>query len=473
VNIVERVGAGLKAFSMVFTSGSRGWYSMTLGRTKYNYSGDVGDGTGNAILMSVIGWVCRTFPEAPIRVSRINSQGEIVPLPNHPLKKLLDTPNKFYSGEMLWRATLYDWQFGDAYWLKIRNAVNGRPVELWWIPRELIKAKWPDDGSEFISHYEYTPEGQVIEIPFEDIVHLRYGFDPKNMREGYSPVKALYRELFIDDESANYTASMVRNVGVPPVILAPKWDKDGNGPKMDQAAAEEVKSKFHALTTGDNRGSVMVMRGATEVTTLGFNPEQMNLRELRKVTEERVTSMYGIPAVVVGLGAGLDRSTFANFAEAREAAYESNIIPTQRLFIGELRTQLLPDFGDVETLAIDFDLSQVRVLQEDQNALHARALADLNGGGITLNEFREVVGLEPLDGEVGDVLYIPSGVTPTDPEEILAEPEPVSVVTELPPGETQDESGGRQLPPPSKMLPLRRRRAPVESSSPPGATAHS
>jgi hypothetical protein len=34
-------------------------------------------------------------------------------------------------------------------------------------------------------------------------------------------------------------------------------------------------------------------------------------------------------------------------SEMREQAYESNIIPTQRLMAAELRTQLLPDFGDV------------------------------------------------------------------------------------------------------------------------------
>jgi hypothetical protein len=56
--------------------------------------------------------------------------------------------------------------------------------------------------------------------------------------------------------------------------------------------------------------------------------------------------VLGIPAVVVGLGAGLERSTFTNMAEAREAAYESGLIPAQKILGEDIRFQLLPLFGD-------------------------------------------------------------------------------------------------------------------------------
>jgi hypothetical protein len=61
----------------------------------------------------------------------------------------------------------------------------------------------------------------------------------------------------------------------------------------------------------------------------------------------------------------------------REQAYESCLIPMQRLIVAELQMQLVPDFGDPARLRVQFDLSQVRVLQDDQNALHERASDDL------------------------------------------------------------------------------------------------
>jgi hypothetical protein len=125
--------------------------------------------------------------------------------------------------------------------------------------------------------------------------------------------------------------------------------------------------------------------------------------------------------VVVGLGAGLDRSTFANYSEAREAAYESNIIPTQRLLVGELRTQLQPDFDPQRKLVLAFDLSTVRVLQADEQALHERTRLDLLAGVVTVDEAREALGLDALEGGQGAVLYVPSSVAPTDPAELLVQ----------------------------------------------------
>jgi HK97 family phage portal protein len=456
VNVFGRVNAAFKATAMVFSRQTRSFF-MLLGRTRYDYAREVGTGRGNAALMAVVLWVCRTFPEAPIRILTQGRDGKDQPLPNHLLKQLLDKPNTFYSGRLLWASTIADWMLsGNAYWWKRRSGA-GRVVELWWIPSTMIEPRWPDDGSVYISHYDYTPDAVPIRYRPEDVVHFRYGFlDPLNIRKGFSPVTALLRELFTDDEAANYTASMLRNLGVPPVVVQPRPDKDGHYPKLSEDDLEAAKAKFQERVTGDQRGSAVFMRGGTEVTTLGFNPRDMDVKALRRVPEERISAIFGTPAVVVGLGAGLDRSTFANFAEAREAAYESNVIPTQQSMASELQTQLLPDFGDPTRLRIDFDLSQVRVLQDDQNDLWKRVGEALSAGRISLGRYWELLGLEPEAGVDGDTWYIPSTVTLTPGGDLLALPEPAPVA--LPPG-TQPPA----LPAP-KGLPLRLVKASVPSA---------
>jgi HK97 family phage portal protein len=435
MNPLKRFGAAAKAFAMTFVSGSGRWWWSTLGRTRFDYAREVGTGRGNAAVMACVLWFCRTFPEAPLRVSTLDRKGQPQPDEQHPLKQLLDTPNPYYSGELLWYGTLADWMLtGNAYWLKVRSGA-GRVIELWWVPSTMIEPKWPDDGSAYLSHYDYTPNAKPIAYDPKDVVHFRYGLDPQNTRKGLSPLASLFREVFTDDEAANYTASMLRNVGVPPVVISPELDKDGNGPKMDQAGADEVKGRFQDLSTGDERGKAIVMRGATKITTLGFKPSDMDTKSSRRIPEERISAIFGTPAVVVGLGAGLDRSTFANFSEAREAAYESNVIPSQRLLAGELRTQLLPDFGDRARLKIDFDLSEVRVLQTDQNALHLRAREDLKAGLLSRNQALEVIGEEPDPS--GDVIYVPIGVTVTPADALTEQPLPAPApdpAAALPPG---------------------------------------
>ena len=227
--------------------------------------------------------------------------------------------------------------------------------------------------------------------------------------------RSLLREIYVDEEAQRFTAAILGNLGVPGVVISPENELSPEG-------AQQTKEKFRETFSGSRRGDVLVTRGKTSVSVLSFSPQQMNLKELRRLPEERVTAVLGIPAIVVGLGAGLDRSTFANFEEARQAAYESNVLPTQRLLGAEIQTQLLPDFGDATQLRVDFDLGQVRVLQPDQDALWRRLDVGVKGGWVTVNEARSQVALEPLPD--GDVLYVSVASTPTDPAQLLLVPEP-------------------------------------------------
>lgn len=432
-----RAGKAIKAFAMRWSTRAA-WYTMNLGSTVINYAGLVGNGRGNAIVMAVVGWTCRTYPEAGLRVSRLVGDS-YEPVLGHDLVRLLMRPNPFYASRLLWMATVADWMLtGNGYWLKIRSRA-GLVVQLWWVPSTMIEPKWPPDGSAFLTHYEYNPNGVPIRVSPDDVVHFRYGLDPANMRKGLSPLAAIVREVYTDDEAANWTASLFRNMGVPGVILSPAGEAGNQG--IDADAARQVKAQYSQDFGGDNRGSVMVMLGATKVDVVSFSPEQMLMKDLRRLPEERVTAIFGTPAVVVGLGAGLDRSTYANFAEAREAAYESNIIPTQALFAEELETQLLPDFEAVvidqpEQWRIDHDLSQVRVLREDQDKLTQRVLAQLTSGAISLDEARMKLGDQELEGGKGAVYYVPSTVTVT-PVADIGKPEPLA----LPAGETARQNG--------------------------------
>jgi HK97 family phage portal protein len=386
-------------FTMVFSRQSWApWGTTSLAR--FDYAGAVGDGRGNSIVIAVVNWVCRNFPEAPLEVVQAKSDGTDEVVRGHALAALLEKPNPFYSGTLLWQATLADWLTdGNGYWLKVR-AGSRTPVQLWWVPASLMTPKWPDDGSAFLSHYEYNPNGQPVRIDAADVVHFRNGIDPLNIRKGLSPLRALLREIYSDEEGAAYTASILRNMGVPGVIIAPVA-----GSTMTAEQAEMCKVLFMQRFTGENRGMPMVPGAPVDVSILSFSPEQMNLRSVRQIPEERISGVFGVAAIVAGLGAGLERGTFANFREAREASYEENIIPSQRLFAADLTTQLLPDFGATTSVRLRFNLRAVRVLQDDQNALMTRAGDGFMKGILTRGEARTLVGqpAEPTD----DVFALP------------------------------------------------------------------
>ena len=392
--LMSAFGSGLRKMrTMIFRTGRR-W--VWLPNSRRDYHSSVGDGTGSSTVTAPLYWVARTFPEAPPMLWQTPETGQEEQVRDHPLLRLLERPNRFYTGVEMWMATVIEYYVdGNAYWIKRRDRM-GLPAELWWTPSWLIEPK--GDEKTLITHYEYTPGTEGLEIDVRDVVHFRFGVDPDNPLIGRAPLKSVLREVFTDDEAAQFTASLLTNMGVPGLMVSPE-----KGVSISDEEASQAKSDLLSKFTGDKRGEPIVMTGATKIEQFGFSPEQLMLRELRRIPEERVTAVMGVPAIVAGLGAGLDRSTFTNMAEAREAAYESGIIPVQRILAEVIRWQLLNEWAaDPFKWRFGFDLTKVRVLQEDLYRLVQRHAIGLREGAEMVSEFRRSLGL-PVDDERDNV----------------------------------------------------------------------
>ena len=376
-------------FTMRFPrSGFARWF---LPRTRFNFTKEVGEGLGSSVVMAPLLWIMRTFPEAPMVLIRDEET-----IRDHEMLDLIRRPNEYYSGHLLNMGTIISFIVnGNAYWL-IETDRNLKPSRLWYTPHQLIKPVWPQDGSEFISHYEYSPNGTPEPIPRENVVHFRYGLDPDNTRKGLSPLGTLLREVFTDDEAANFSAALLRNMGVPGLIVGPDWGKAGAGSAISETDKIDAKEYIKQNTTGDKRGEPLVFTAPTKVQQFGFSPKDLDLGQLRRIPEERVTACLGIPSAVVGFGSGLAQTKVgATMKELREMAFESGIIPLQRLFSEEIATQLLPHYEpDPRTWEVGYDLTRVRILQEDQTALTDRTTKLVKERLITVAEGRQRLSWE-------------------------------------------------------------------------------
>ncbi len=359
---------------------------------------EVGDGTSSDIVITPIRWLQRAFKEAPVVVL---TDGEIVE--NDPLPELLAKPNEFYSSDTLFAGTVYSLSTGgNAYWLKVRN-LNGKVKELWWIPDTSIEPKWPDEGNVFISHYEYNVGGLKIELDPTDVIHFRDGIDPQNMRKGLSPLRGLLREIWTDNEAAVFTAAMMRNGGVPGVVISPAEP----GMTITQEQAEQVKERFTNEFTRERRGKPMVMTGMVKVQEFGFSPKDMDLSPLRNISEERVTAALGVPAAVVGFGAGLETSKVgATMRELRQLAWHNGVIPLQQIVASTLQRSLLPDLSQGKV--VKFDNSGVAALADDENKHVERVVSLVKGGIWTRGEGRVETGKEATPAD--DVYLLPLNV---------------------------------------------------------------
>jgi HK97 family phage portal protein len=399
---------GLKSLGRMVFPRYGGFMRWFLPRSRFNYAREVGDGLSSSVVCAPILWMARTFPEAPLQVV----DADEAPVEGHTLIAKIRRPNPYYSGIVLWMATLLSWVVsGDAYWLKVRDG-NGGIAELWYVPHWMIHPV--GDDKDLVTHYEYRPDGQEIRLENDDVVHFRYGLDPQDPKRGLSPLGSVLREVFTDDEAANFTAALLHNMGIPGVIVSPDSDES---PGPDDVKA--VKDQFDSDFSGDRRGKPMVMSGKTKVQQFGFSPEQLTLTGLRRIPEERVTAVLGLPAIVAGFGAGLERSTFANFEEAREAAYESCQVPNWRLFGEEITFQLLPDFDDDRSHEAVFDVKKVRALQDDRNKEADRLATLVRAGIYTRAKALKALGEE---ADAGDEVYLIPISTIVTPAGELPEP---------------------------------------------------
>ena len=91
----------------------------------------------------------------------------------------------------------------------------------------------------------------------------------------------------------------------------------------------------------------------------------------------------------------MDRSTYNNVREAGEIFTERKLIPMWRADAGTLNLQLRGDFTSDRRIRVEFDISDVRALQEDEDKKYARLSIGVRDGWIDPDEARADVGLPP------------------------------------------------------------------------------
>ncbi len=407
------------------------WWWMPAGAV--NTTG-IGDGGGNSAVFACIRVKAHAYAEAPAR-QFVREDRQWNEIPGTPAEALLRRPNPHMTSHHLGGYTIYSTEVdGTAYIWKRRSAA-GLVVELWPLRPDLVE---PLDGSQisagqiatinagqpagyddvdagsFLGAFRYTPAGQEFIIAPSEMIRLYDMPDPRDPRRGAAPIKTVLREVLADEEAGQFATSLLKNMGVPGVIMTPLGDGD-DGPDVEDADAMETA--FRDKFGGDNRGKPLVVTGGPmRVSVVSFSPEQMDFKTVRRVPEERISAVTGVPAIVAQLGAGLDRSTFANVAEAREFMTEDAIAPLWEGFGVQWTEGLRLDFDLPDTQAIRYDTSDIASLADDKNEAAKRIDLGVRGGWAMVSEGRLEAGLEVDESHEiflrpANVKVVPAGET--------------------------------------------------------------
>ena len=351
---------------------------------------NLGNGESNSAVTSCLQVLGISFSEATLEVCSKDDNGDKMTVPNHPLTILMRRPNPYMSGDVIQNYIINSMHVhGNAYLLKQKN-VSGELIALYPLMPSSVTPK--GNETELVTHYEYETEQETFKIDNTEIVHFKLGLDPNNHKQGYSPLKTVLREIFGDESAGQMATALLSNMGVPSVMITPKDDFG-----LSEEEAQQIQKTYQQKVSGKNKGKPLVISGQMNVERLSFSPKDLDIGLLRRVPEERISAVLGVPAILAGLGAGLENATYSNARELREFFTENKLIPLWKMVAEEITQQILQPDYDVSTFTYaEYNFSEVRALQTDHNDLFSRMNVGVQGGWVTVGEARSAVGL-PTD----------------------------------------------------------------------------
>ena len=293
----------------------------------------------------------------PLRVlSRAPRGTSAVPVgPDHPVQRLLDSPNRFWTGGDLWRATeTYLGLWGSAYWGLERDD-RGRVVEIW--PLRSDRVRVVPDPESYVKGFVYVGRGQRL-VPYvaEDVVWIRY-FNPLDEYSGLSPIAPLRLSVDMGMDALRASRNNLSNESAPGLFI-----ETSDAPTESEVAEfyQRWESRFRGV---DNVRRPVLLGGGMKAANLGFSPKDMEYLQTLRWSLEDVSRVYGVPKAMLG---DMERITFSNFATARRVFWQDVMVPQMTFLRESLEQMLLPNFGD-PALSLRFDTSEVEALKESEN----------------------------------------------------------------------------------------------------------
>ncbi|MFW6174211.1 MAG: phage portal protein [Chloroflexota bacterium] len=308
--------------------------------------------------------------------------------PRHPLQRLLDRPNPFWSSGELWRATeTYLALWGAAYWGLERDG-TGTVTEIWPLRPDRVRVL--PDSRRYVRGYVFdTGAGRVSYLP-EEMVWFR-SFNPMDEFSGLSAVAPSRASVDMAGSALLFNRAFFHNSATPSDLAI----------TTEETPTDEEVHEFYARWesrfggAGRSHRPVLLSRGM-DAKRLGLSHRDMEFIEGLRWAVEEVSRAFGVPKAMLG---DLEDATLSNIRTEEQFLWRNTIVPELGLLEDAVNRTLSPLFGQGagETLEARFDLSAIEALQESEGERVERQVKLLEAGVLTVNEARAERGLPPVE----------------------------------------------------------------------------
>lgn len=356
--------------------------------------------------------------------------GEKEQIQEHELISLLKKPNPL--PETTWFTLLYMTEAylqlaGEAFWVVERNGFN-KVTEFWMIPPNWV-ASTPTENEDY--YQVVTHDGIVLYIDPEDMIYFKEPNLLNPYGRGRGRARAIEDEVETDEYMAKYSKRFFYNDAKPPLVI----EAPGAGRNDVDRLEEGWMQKFGGLNNA-HKPAFLPFKDA-KIHQLASTAREMDFVESRKYLRDQANQHFRVPPELMGIIENSNRATI----DAADYIFRSSVLINRLTMIQEvIQHQIIDRFFANENIFFEFE----NVVPEDKEFELKKANEGLKSGAITVDEWRQKNGYDPLPNGGGAVFLIPNTHTPVkahlDAQELMKPQEPA-----VPEQEEEEQQEEEQL----------------------------
>jgi HK97 family phage portal protein len=351
----------------------------------------------------------RNRPNAMMLDAMLVRNGFTEELPDHPLVKLLNNPNPFTSRGLFWSTAIMDYYLaGNWFALKVRDSLGlGVVLELWRLRPDRVKPI-PGDmskGEPFIKEYEYRPNGgELVTYKSEDIIHIR-ARNPQDIFLGQAAITPVMPWVMIDEVMRRFLSDFFTKGGVGPAAILTVAGE------MAQSDKDRIRNRLSAQfgSVGNWFETIILDQTEASYTKLGLERGLRDAvpKDISDMVASRIIVALHIPADVFGLDS--QNTSYASRRVSWSIFWDMTMTPLLSDFADGLNLSITPDFGGIDE--VFFDMTDIRALQEDIDAIHERTRRNFAAGLTGWGRARQLIGEDP-EADPDDIVFVPATAIP-------------------------------------------------------------
>ena len=307
--------------------------------------------------------------------------------PNNPLPihAFLNDPNPELSFQQLvWLTQIYLELVGEGFWwmTTIAGELKAYPIP----PDKVIQTPTYEEPYFTIG----GPQGQ-FQIDQKEVIYFVHPDPVDPYARGVGLAQSLSNDLDTDDAASRYVLSHFNNDARPPLLIY--------GEGLNAERVKQLEDDWNQEHRGFwNAGKARFLSRKVEVKELSQKFEGGDIVTLRQHQRDIVLSVMGVPPEIMGVLQASNRATI----DAADLFFSRYTLTPRLDFLQEIfNKQLLPFFDTTGNVVMKF----VNPVAKDTEAI--LKAARYMPSALKVDEWRELMGYEKLEGDEGDCFILP------------------------------------------------------------------